>query len=161
MGSFRQPPAHTRACPRGPEKEARLSSSFVLSLLLLGLASAYELEDTFLEEYDEASDPRLFFSNFTSGLVAINTTLLTYGALIVLGGGAIALLMYLLANSGANHRYANAYNQYGGYQGSNYNHHYANRRMFHGSQSGFNFDLLGLVSKAVEVYQKLNGEEED
>ena len=66
------------------------------------------------------------------GLVAINTTLLTYGALIVLGGGAIALLMYLLANSGANHRYANAYNQYGGYQGGNYNHHYANRRMFHG-----------------------------
>ena len=26
--------------------------------------------------------------------------------------------------------------------------------------SGFNFDLLGLVSKAVEVYQKLNGEED-
>ena len=66
---------HTRSCPRGPEQEARLShpttmfsSSFVLSLLLLGLASAYQLEDTFLEEYDEASDPRLFFSNFTSGL---------------------------------------------------------------------------------------------
>merc|ERR1711936_672749 len=136
------------------------SSFFPLSLLLIGLASAYDMEDS-LMEYDEASDPRLFFSNFTSGLVAINTTLLTYGALIVLGGGAIALLMYLLANSGANHRYANAYNQYGGYQGGNYNHHYANRRMFRGSQSGFNFDLLGLVSKAVEVYQKLNGEEED
>merc|ERR1711944_39795 len=89
------------------------SSSLALSLLLFGLASAFELEDSFME-YDEASDPRLFFSNFTSGLVAINTTLLTYGALIVLGGGAIALLMYLLANSGANQRYANAYNQYGG-----------------------------------------------
>ena len=108
------------------------------------------------------------------------------------------MLMYLLANSGANQRYANAYNQYGGYQGGNQgynNHHYANRRMFDGeterdtcirkggmrimvaltrqwfayfnpsllsgSQSGFNFDLLGLVSKAVEVYQKLNGELED
>merc|ERR1711944_381199 len=78
------------------------SSSLALSLLLFGLASAFELEDSFME-YDEAS-----------GLVAINTTLLTYGALIVLGGGAIALLMYLLANSGANQRYANAYNQYGG-----------------------------------------------
>merc|ERR1712038_1530361 len=147
MGSFRQPPAHTRARPRGPVKEARLShptmfsSSFVLSLLLLGLASAYQLEDTFLEEYDEASDPRLFFSNFTSGLVAINTTLLTYGALIVLGGGAIALLMYLLANSGANQRYANAYNQYGGYQGGSYS-HYANRRMFDGSRSAFNLTCL-------------------
>ena len=85
--SFRQPPAHTRARPRGPEQEARLShptmfsSSFVLSLLLLGLASAYELEDTFLEEYDEASDPRLFFSNFTSGLpqgqMFIKTSILT------------------------------------------------------------------------------------
>jgi hypothetical protein len=29
-----------------------------------------------------------------------------------------------------------------------------------GAQSGSNFDLLGLVSKAVEVYQKLNGDEE-
>ena len=45
------------------------------------------------------------------------------------------MLMYLLANSGANQRYANAYNQYGGYQGGNQgynNHHYANRRMFDG-----------------------------
>ena len=53
--------------------------------------------------------------------------------MIVLGGGAIALLMYLLANSGANQRYANAYNQ--GYQGGNQgynNYHYANRRMFTG-----------------------------
>merc|ERR1711978_434372 len=117
------------------------SSSLALSLLFFGLASAFELEDSLLDSYDESdSDPRLFFSNFTSGLVAINTTLLTYGALIVLGGAAIALLMYLLANSGANQRYANAYNQY------------ANRRMFDGSRSAFNFDLLGLVSKAVEVY---------
>merc|ERR1712080_633374 len=118
------------------------SSSLALSLLFFGLASAFELEDSLLESYDESeSDPRLFFSNFTSGLVAINTTLLTYGALIVLGGAA------------------NAYNQYGGYQGGSYS-HYANRRMFDGSRSAFNFDLLGLVSKAVEVYQKMNGEED-
>lgn len=54
--------------------------------------------------------------------------------MIVLGGGAIALLMYLLANSGANQRYANAYNQgyQGGNQGYNNNYHYANRRMFTG-----------------------------
>merc|ERR1712029_1002426 len=118
------------------------SSALALSLLFFGLASAFELEDSLLESYDESeSDPRLFFSNFTSGLVAINTTLLTYGALIVLGGAAIALLMYLLANSGANQRYANAYNQYGGYQGGSYS-HYANRRMFDGSRSAFNFDLL-------------------
>merc|ERR1712080_539580 len=92
------------------------SSSLALSLLFFGLASAFELEDSLLEYDESESDPRLFFSNFTSGLVAINTTLLTYGALIVLGGAAIALLMYLLANSGANQRYANAYNQYGGYR---------------------------------------------
>merc|ERR1711877_76670 len=104
------------------------SSSLALSLLFFGLASAFELEDSLLEYDESESDPGLFFSNFTSGLVAINTTLLTYGALIVLGGAAIALLMYL----------------------------YANRRMFDGSRSAFNFDLLGLVSKAVEVYQKMN-----
>merc|ERR1711994_1065938 len=109
------------------------SSSLALSLLFFGLASAFELEDSLLEYDESESDPRLFFSNFTSGLVAINTTLLTYGALIVLGGAAIALLMYLLANSGANQRYANAYNQYGGYQGGSYS-HYANRRMFDGER---------------------------
>merc|ERR1712088_442609 len=119
------------------------SSSLALSILFLGLASAFELEDSLLEYDESESDPRLFFSNFTSGLVAINTTLLTS----------------LLANSGANQRYANAYNQYGGYQGGSYS-HYANRRMFDGSRSAFNFDLLGLVSKAVEVYQKMNGEED-
>ena len=58
--------------------------------------------------------------------------------MIVLGGGAIALLMYLLANSGANQRYANAYNQNGGYQGGNQgynnNYHYTNRRMFAGER---------------------------
>ena len=37
---------------------------------------------------------------------------------------------------------------------------YFNPNLLSGSQSGFNFDLLGLVSKAVEVYQKLNGEED-
>ena len=50
----------------------------------------------------------------------------------MLGGGAIALLMYLLANSGANQRYANAYNQYGGGNQGYNNYHYANRRMFDG-----------------------------
>ena len=45
------------------------SSSLALSLLFFGLASAFELEDSLLESYDESeSDPRLFFSNFTSGL---------------------------------------------------------------------------------------------
>merc|ERR1712018_815322 len=67
------------------------SSSLALSLLFFGLASAFELEDSLLEYDESESDPRLFFSNFTSGLVAINTTLLTYGVLIVLGGAAIAL----------------------------------------------------------------------
>ena len=77
---------------------------------------------------------------------------MTYGALIVLGGGAIALLMYLLANSGANHRYANAYNQYGGYQGSNQhynNHHYANRRMFDGEKERYVCKKEGGIMVAV------------
>ena len=37
---------------------------------------------------------------------------------------------------------------------------YFNPSLLSGSQSGLNFDLLGLVSKAVEVYQKMNGEED-
>merc|ERR1711890_97754 len=133
------------------------SSSLALSLLFFGLASAFELEDSLLEYDESESDPRLFFSNFTSGLVAINTTLLTYGAIIVLGGAAIGLLLYLLATTCPNTRYANAYGQSYG-QNSGYSSY--NRRMFTDSKSVFNFDLLGLVNKAVEVYQQLNGEED-
>ena len=44
------------------------SSSLALSLLFFGLASAFELEDSLLEYDESESDPRLFFSNFTSGL---------------------------------------------------------------------------------------------
>merc|ERR1712107_935314 len=160
MGSSRRSTSQTRG--RGGLGDQAVQHVLLLPGSLppiLRLSFSFELEDSLLEYDESESDPRLFFSNFTSGLVAINTTLLTYGALIVLGGAAIALLMYLLANSGANQRYANAYNQYGGYQGGSYS-HYANRRMFDGSRSAFNFDLLGLVSKAVEVYQKMNGEED-
>merc|ERR1711890_192690 len=85
------------------------------------------------------------------------TTLLTYGAIIVLGGAAIGLLLYLLATTSPNTRYANAYGQSYG-QNSGYSSY--NRRMFNDSKSVFNFDLLGLVNKAVEVYQQLNGEED-
>merc|ERR1712080_161878 len=149
MGSHTLPPL-------GTSHTMTLPSTLYLCILAASMVAAYETEDA-LMDYDEASDPRLFFSNFTSGLVAINTTLLTYGAIIVLGGAAIGLLLYLLATTSPNTRYANAYGQSYG-QNSGYSSY--NRRMFTDSKSVFNFDLLGLVNKAVEVYQQLNGEED-
>jgi hypothetical protein len=41
-------------------------SPLLALLLALGAVSAFETEDA-LMDYEDASDPRLFFSNFTSG----------------------------------------------------------------------------------------------
>merc|ERR1712080_208208 len=144
MGSHTLPPL-------GTSHTMTLPSTLYLCILGASLAAAYDTEEVLLD-YDEASDPRLFFSNFTSGLVAINTTLLTYGAILVLGGAAIGLLLYLLSTSSPNSHYVNAYsNPYG----SHSRYRGFSSRMGTDSQSGFNFDLLGLVSKALEVYQQL------
>merc|ERR1712025_1289831 len=99
---------------------------------------------------EEVSDPRVFFANITSGMVAVNYTLLTYAGIIVIGGSFLGLALYFLASS-ARERYS--HNQY---------HHdqYANSRM--GISAGADdFDLIGLLTTAMEVYQKLNSEEED
>merc|ERR1711956_103844 len=55
-------------------------------LTLLALCAAASADDFDLSEAE--ADPRLFFVNFTSSLVAVNTTLLAYGLifLAIVGG---------------------------------------------------------------------------
>ena len=80
---------------------------------------------------------------------------MAYAAAIVIGGSAVGLLVYLLVTTTPPSGYAHVYGQ-----GSNQG--YYNRRTFdtaHKVQEGFNFDLLGLVSKAMNVYQKINEED--
>ena len=87
-----------------------------------------------------------------TGLVAVNTTILSYAALIVAGGAAIGLVLYFLATQPQS-RYSQQYSN---------NQYYSSSRMFndHGV-SASSFDLMGLVSTALEVYKKLNEEDED
>merc|ERR1712115_460226 len=99
---------------------------------------------------EDVSDPRVFFANITSGMVAVNYTLLTYAGIIVIGGSFLGLALYFLASS-ARERYGS--NHY-------HSHQYSNARM--GISSAVeDFDSVGVLTTAMEVYQKLNKEEED
>merc|ERR1712113_1322622 len=117
--------------------------------LLLSVVNC--LEDVSIYE-DEASDPRLFFANYTSGLLAVNTTILAYAGIIVAAGVVVGLVLYFIATNPQQRYYgSNSYN-------SNY---YSQSRMLHDASSFLgDFDLLGLVTKGVEIYKKLNEEEE-
>ena len=87
-----------------------------------------------------------------TGLVAVNTTILSYAALIVAGGAAIGLVLYFLAIQPQS-RYSQQYSN---------NQYYSSSRMFNDyGVSASSFDLMGLVSTALEVYKKLNEEDED
>ena len=81
-------------------------------LAFLGVgAQAYDLDSEVAE-----ADPRLFFVNFTSSLVQVNSTILTYGLLALGIAGAAALALYYLYIESAN---SSSYG-YGQSYGSNY-----------------------------------------
>ena len=86
----------------------------------------------------------------------MNTTILAYVGIIVAAGVVVGLVLYFIATNPQPQqidRYygSNAYN-------SNY---YSQSRMLHDASSFMgDFDLLGLVTKGVEIYKKLNEDEE-
>ena len=88
----------------------------IVSLALVSTAVATESDSDWasLSEYEaEAGDARLFFANFTSSLVAVNSTLLAYALIGLAVAGAAGLALYYLylqsASSGG------GYGQYGQY----------------------------------------------
>jgi len=95
-----------------------------MKLLLTLLAMvAYASADDFKLGKAEA-DPRLFFVNYTSSLVTMNTTLLAYGLifLAIVGAGAVALYyLYLESQSSSSYgsQYSNAYSSSYNYARSN------------------------------------------
>merc|ERR1712012_1169155 len=119
--------------------------------LLLSVVNC--LEDVSIYE-DEASDPRLFFTNYTSGLLAVNITILAYAGIIVAAGVVVGLVLYFIATNPQSRYYSN------GYSNSQY---YSQARMLHdmGSTVMGDWDLMGLLTKALDVYNKLNDEHED
>ena len=89
-------------------------------LTLLALVAYASADDFDLAEAE--ADPRLFFVNFTSSLVAVNTTLLAYGLIFLAIVGAAAVALYYLYLESQN-----SSSDYGSYGSSynNYNYNYA------------------------------------
>merc|ERR1712242_577771 len=140
MGS--RPPPRDSAAP-----VTMLQTLAVLALAAMSSVSAYTTEDLSLYEED-ASDPRVFFANYTSGLLAVNTTILAYAGVIV------GLVLYFIATNPQSSRYySNAYSNSGYYS--------SQARMLPevAGVAGY-WDLVGLVTKALKVYKQLNEEED-
>ena len=98
----------------------KMLSHSLLALTLLALGVSADLTDFDLSESESAGDPRLFFANFTSSLITVNSTLLAYALVGLAVAGAAGLALYYLylqsASSGAGgYSYGNqySYNQYG------------------------------------------------
>merc|ERR1712018_716215 len=66
--------------------------AFLVLLAMVAYASAEDLQ----AYADEAADARLFFVNFTSSLVQVNTTILAYGLIFLAIVGAAAVALYYL-----------------------------------------------------------------
>merc|ERR1711874_148262 len=127
------------------------SKSCAILLLSAAVCTAFTTDEVSLNDEYESS-PRVFFANYTSSLLAVNTTILAYAGIIVAAGVVVGLVLYFIATNPQQRYYgSNSYN-------SNY---YSQSRMLHDASSYMeNFDLLGLVTKAVQVYNKLNEEDE-
>merc|ERR1712158_196434 len=109
------------------------SKSCAILLLSAAACSALNTEDVSL--YEDQSDPRVFFANYTSSLLAVNTTLLAYAGIIVAAGVVVGLVLYFIATNPQQRYYgnSNAYN-------SNY---YSQSRMLHDASNFLgDFDLL-------------------
>jgi len=127
-------------------------SHSLLALTLLALGVRADLTDFDLSESEGAGDPRLFFANFTSSLITVNSTLLAYALVGLAVAGAAGLALYYLylqsASSGAGgYSYGNqySYNQYG----------YQSRS----GDLGYDFNAMNIlqwISMLQEVYEKFD-----
>lgn len=99
--------------------------SVVHSVCCLLLVAAVRANDEYSEMQELSADPRIFFVNFTSSLVQVNATILTYAliALAVIGAAAIALYYLFLESQNSSGGYGYGYNSYS--QGNQYGYQYA------------------------------------
>jgi len=127
-----------------------LSQCLALTLLVLGVTA--DLGDFELSESESAGDPRLFFANFTSSLITVNSTLLAYALVGLAVAGAAGLALYYLylqsASSGAGgYGYGNqySYNQY--------------RYQSRSGDLGYDFNAVNIlqwITMLQEVYEKFD-----
>merc|ERR1712080_242910 len=105
-----------------------------------------------MEDGDLEADPRVFFANYTSSLLAINATILLYALAGAGGVGAVLVALYLLANAPAR----------SGLYGQGYSEDYdysASSRGFRADSSSY--DILTLISVASDLYGKISYDDLD
>merc|ERR1712126_770810 len=124
------------------------TATLLLLLLLVSPSLSFSIDtvsDISLMDAEE-SDARLFFANYTSSLLAVNTTILLYALAAAAVVGAVVLALYLLAIAPSR---ASGYG--GGYGYSDYDSY---SRGFRSSSSGY--DILALISVASDLYGKIS-----
>lgn len=127
------------------------SSVLLFSFIPYVRSQTFENIDSELVEVE--ADPRLFFANFTSSLIQVNSTILAYALIALAVAGAAALALYYLylesANAGSGQHYG--YGQQYGQDSYEYN--------ARSSTEGFGFDagkILTWIQMASEAYNSLD-----
>merc|ERR1711893_123240 len=120
-----------------------LKNLLLLITLCLGLAAAQQ----------EDGEARLLFSNYTSGLLKLTTVnSTTYGLIsLIVGGAALAIAFGYLITASPTFQ-----SQFRSHYRSFNDEPSTNLRSLLGD-----LDILGLVTKAIKVYEAINEEEEE
>lgn len=113
--------------------------SFLVASSVAFNSDLLELEDSY------ESDPRLFFANYTSSLISINSTILLYAVGAAAIVGAVALALYFLATSPAPSAYGSYQQQY----------------QARGFRDNSGYDILHFLAVATDIYSKLNKDDVD
>jgi len=118
-------------------------------LTLLALVAYANAEEYALD--DNAEQARLFFVNFTSSLVQVNTTILAYGLIFLAVVGAAAVALYYLylesQNSGG---YGSSYGSYNQYNYQSY---------ARSANDGYDYNGLNIIqwiSMLQDLYEKFD-----
>jgi len=114
---------------------------------------AREYEQMF-EEVSTQGDPRLLFANFTSSLLIVNSTLLTYAALGLLGLAGLAYLFYFLTTQQSS---SGGYGSSSGGYGSQYSNDEYGRFRRDAEDSDW-IRILTMLGLSAELYNDLNQE---
>jgi len=119
-------------------------------LTLLALVAYANAEDTYALD-ENAEQARLFFVNFTSSLVQVNTTILAYGLIFLAVVGAAAVALYYLylesQNSGG---YGSSYGSYNQYNYQSY---------ARSANDGYDYNGLNIIqwiSMLQDLYEKFD-----
>merc|ERR1711981_1353618 len=120
-------------------------------LTLLALVAYANAEESYALEADNAEQARLFFVNFTSSLVQVNTTILAYGLIFLAVVGAAAVALYYLylesQNSGG---YGSSYGSYNQYNYQSY---------ARSANDGYDYNGLNIIqwiSMLQDLYEKFD-----